>query len=202
MNLEPRTEQTATPPTSSRLRTWLSDLEAAAQKRWRRHFGEPTPAGAQWLPFLLIGLIYLLGALAMLAQLAEFLDKPLAGGAGWNHADPAGLVADPVHAYITEHTVDIGVDAGTVFWTWCAAGVVFLLFALAGNVGARIGWTLYGAATALMVFAGTPDPGRPVATGLTVTFWAVLSMVAYRRVTTHADVHLPDAAVTIERTGR
>lgn len=202
MNPEPRTDQTATQPSSSRPRVWLSNLEAKAQELWRRIFREQPPTGIQWLPLIVIALIVLFAALTLLTQMVELLGKALAGGDGWSRADPAGLVADPVHAYITEHTVRVGVDSGTVFWTWCAAGVVFLLFALAGNVGARIGWTLHGAATALMVFVGTPDPGRPVATGLTVTFWAVLSMLAYRRVTTHADVHLPGSAVTIERTGR
>lgn len=198
-----RTDPSSTDPTPTRppkpAPSWLSRLDTAAQRLWRRHIlGPPPPEGVNWLPIFIAAAALTAFVLFMLAQLLDFLAHLLRPGVeGWGNADPAGMVTDPVHAFITEHTIGVGVDAATVFWTWAAAGVVFFLLSLAGSVGARIGWTLHGAATALMVFVGTADTGRPIATGLTVIFWAVLSMPAFRRTTSYANVDVPDVTAAI-----
>lgn len=189
-----------TPNPARAVPSWLSRLEGAAQRLWRRHIDNNPPSGKSWTPFVLVALILTSAVVALVTMGLEGLAHVLAGGEGWLRADPAGLVADPVRAYITQHTVDVGVDAHTVWWTWCAAGVVFFLLAVGGNVGGRIGWALHGAATTAIVFTGTPGQGRPIATALTVLFWTVLSVLAYRRSASelHVVVQRPDVQLAVD----
>lgn len=185
MQTEPRTTDEADQPDArpSKARLLREQLEYVAESVWRSIDSvTPPPTGKAWLPIIASVAIFAASVLTLLVFALEGLGHLVEPGAeGWARADLAGLLIDPVRAYLTEHTVDVGVDARTVFWTWAAAGVVFFLLSIAGSDAARLGWTLHGAATALMVLVGTPDPGRPVATGLTVLFWTLLSVPAYRR---------------------
>lgn len=90
-------------------------------------------------------------------------------------------ITDPVHTYLTAHTTGLPVTADTVWWTWLATTAGLFALATFGSRGARIGWAIAGATTTAMVYTATPATGRPVAAGLTVTAWAVLSIVAYNR---------------------
>lgn len=136
-----------------------------------------------------------IAALAVLVALIVLVIIPLAvtvftvtvdalrGGAGWLRDWPVtALVLDPVHRYLDSHAAGLPIDTATLQWTWAAAGVGTLLLGwMVRAVAARIGWVLYGAATAAMVWAATPGPSRTVAVGLTVLAWTVLSLFALRR---------------------
>jgi hypothetical protein len=90
-------------------------------------------------------------------------------------------ITDPVHAYLTAHSAGLPATADLLWWTWLSTtGALFLLAAL-GSRGARIGWAITGLLTTAMVYTATPATGRPVAAGLTITAWAVLSVIAYNR---------------------
>lgn len=109
----------------------------------------------------------------------------LAGGADWlRTSDLAGVVLDPVRAYLSGHNqLRPEISDDTLWWSWGAFGVAsFALSCLFRNVGARIGWALWGAATAAMVWIEHPAAaGRPVAAGFAVAWWCAFTVLAYRR---------------------
>ncbi|MYV43737.1 hypothetical protein GT030_33985 [Streptomyces sp. SID1328] len=51
---------------------------------------------------------------------------------------------------------------------------------LFGGFGARTTWILWGAATVVMVWSGTPGPARQVAAGLATVAWGLASIPAMR----------------------
>lgn len=185
----------------------LAKLESAVRLLWPRTF-PPLPqankSAPRWKSFILtIGpeALIALGGLLLLVVLLDTLAHALAGGADWLNADATGLVLDPVRSYINFHAVGVRVDADTIWWTWCATGVVFFLLSTATrNLGARIGWTLHGAATAGMVWANTPALGRTIAVGVTAAVWCALSVLALRRSMSnpHVVAHVPDMHVVAE----
>ena len=99
-----------------------------------------------------------------------------------------GVITTPVRDYLTTHATGLPLTPEQLWWTWCGVGIAFFLIAVTGNIGARIGWTLYGAATTAIVLTTTPDPAGTTAAALTATTWAVLSIPAYRRTRTRAHV--------------
>jgi hypothetical protein len=106
-------------------------------------------------------------------------------------------ITDPVHAYLTTHTTGLPIPAHLAWWTWVATTIGLFIAATLGFRGARIGWTLTGALTTTMVYtATTPAAGRPLAAGLTITAWSVLSIAALNRAATTSSV---DLAVVLPR---
>ncbi|MFC9431635.1 hypothetical protein [Streptomyces sp. NPDC056987] len=109
-------------------------------------------------------------------------------GIGWfQHQDWswatqwAATVADPVHAYLSTHTTDLPITAGTVFVIWQAVGAATLISAwITGGFGPRLTWLAYGSATVAMTWDASPTAGRTVATGLAVIAWTILSSLALR----------------------
>ncbi|MFE4605478.1 hypothetical protein ACFRKE_31965 [Kitasatospora indigofera] len=109
---------------------------------------------------------------------------PLAVGF-WNHtmigAHHDGVLATitrPVHDYLTAHTASLPADTATVWALWQIAGPALLIGAAVGFTSLRVLWVGYGGASAAMVWAATPDTGRPVATALAVACWLLLSTLA------------------------
>jgi hypothetical protein len=92
-------------------------------------------------------------------------------------------ITEPVHAYLTDHAAGLPVTGNTLWLTWLATTAMLLLLSALGSRGARIGWTLAGAATTAMVYAATNTTARPVAAGLAITMWALLSVIAFNRIT-------------------
>lgn len=105
------------------------------------------------------------------------------GGAEWVSSTAAGdIVLQPVRRYLDTHAAGLPVDAGTLWWTWCAAGL--LLFALSTvlrSPAARLGWVLFGAASTAMAYDAAVVPTRPVVAGATVIWWIAFSLAALRR---------------------
>ncbi|MEU5599212.1 hypothetical protein [Streptomyces sp. NPDC020298] len=92
----------------------------------------------------------------------------------------AATINQPVRQYLAAHTAQLPVSAGIAITVWQAVGVGAFVLGILRATGARLIWTGWGAATALMVWAGTPASGRPVAVGFAVLAWAVLSAPVLR----------------------
>jgi hypothetical protein len=92
-------------------------------------------------------------------------------------------VNEPVRAYLRDHSAGLPITADTLWGTWSLAILALWIWAVFGSWGGRVGWTLMGAMTIAMVWAGAPhQPGhdaRWTAAGLTLTMWAVLSVLAF-----------------------
>ncbi|MBO8189224.1 hypothetical protein [Streptomyces spirodelae] len=154
----------------------IDDLDFALTHGWR-------PAAA-WIKTVTVT-AGLMAAFFALRWLASTL-------LGWAHAlpwtlptarDHTGLLAtidQPVHHYLAAHTAPLPITAATAYSTWQAVGVVSFLLGTARFGGARLTWTAWGAATVAMVWAGTPEPGRPVAAGIALLAWAAPSLLALR----------------------
>ena len=102
--------------------------------------------------------------------------------AGWLTDGPiTTTVTTPVRAYLDTHAAGLPATAGQLWTTWLVAAGVLLLLAATGSLGARIGWTVLGALTTAMVYAGTTGHGQALAAGLTAAVWALLSIPAFAR---------------------
>ncbi|MGW4808081.1 hypothetical protein [Kitasatospora sp. NPDC004272] len=98
-----------------------------------------------------------------------------------HHTGLMATVTQGLHIYFGEHTSGLPVNDTTAYEVWKLAGMGFFLWAfLFRAFGARLGWVLYGAATTVMVWQATGPAGRPVAAGVAVLGWLVLSVFALR----------------------
>lgn len=154
------------------------------------------------LAALAVGVLWL--AWWLITSVLHAIDRALTdAGDGIRHAAHTGTdhvagwsltrtITDPVRGYLTQHATGLPVTAHTLWITWLAVTIGLFILATIGFRGARIGWTLLGAATTAMVYLGTPANSAPLAAGLTVTAWAVLSIAAFNRTTTiPIDLSLP-----------
>ena len=106
----------------------------------------------------------------------------LAALAGWTHDQAyAQVVLVPVRRYLQTHAEGLPIAAETLWWTWCATGIVLLALCVLRVVAARIGWLLYGTATTAMVVSATPGGGRWVAAAVSALWWVALSIPALGR---------------------
>ncbi|MDF4254632.1 hypothetical protein [Streptomyces sp. WMMB303] len=154
----------------------LHDLDIALTHGWR-------PA-ATWIKTLTAaaGLALAFLALRWLAStlLGWAHDLPWTLPTAKDHTGLLATIDQPVHAYLAAHTTTLPITAATAYSTWQALGTVSFALGTVRFGGARLTWTVWGAATVAMVWAGTPAPGRPVAAGITVLAWAALSLLALR----------------------
>jgi hypothetical protein len=167
--------------------TWRDDLSEWAGYYWKRlHQHEAATWPPPWGPSALaIGgiaaLVLVVGGILvpMVRGLASFV----MGGAEWvSSTAAAGIVLQPVRRYLDGHGAGLPVDAGTLWWTWCATGLLlFVLSTLLRSPAARLGWVLFGAASTTMVYDAAAAPTQPVAAGVTVIWWVTLSFAALRR---------------------
>jgi uncharacterized membrane protein YedE/YeeE len=94
---------------------------------------------------------------------------------GW---DLPRVITNPVRHYLDTHTAGLPASPDLLWSAWAITGAVLLVLAIGNSAGARIGWLLYGLATAGMVWAGTAATGRATAAGVTVIAWALCSVLA------------------------
>ncbi|WP_405812568.1 hypothetical protein OG524_36555 (plasmid) [Streptomyces sp. NBC_01520] len=100
-------------------------------------------------------------------------------------------VADPVHAYLSAHTVGLPLTATSAFVIWQGVGIASLALSwFTGAVGARLTWTAHGVCSVLMVWDAAPAAGRPVAAALTVLAWTIGSLFALRGLSLRPLIHL------------
>ncbi|MFI9772433.1 hypothetical protein ACIHJG_37120 [Streptomyces sp. NPDC052415] len=116
---------------------------------------------------------------------------------GWEAAVDGmwATIDDPVRHYIATHTQGLPITAATTYGIWKALGFAAFLLGFFHNGSARLTWTVWGATTVVMVWIGTPEPGRQVAAGVALLGWAALSVLALRGLRLrpsafiHVDVH-------------
>ncbi|WP_329156367.1 hypothetical protein OIU91_42955 (plasmid) [Streptomyces sp. NBC_01456] len=100
-------------------------------------------------------------------------------------------VADPVHAYLSAHTVGLPLTATSAFVIWQGVGIASLALSwFTGAVGARLTWTAHGACSVFMVWDASPAAGRPVAAALAVLAWTIGSFLALRGLSLRPLIHL------------
>ena len=132
-------------------------------------------AGAVWLLYQAV--TGLSGLLADGGRAATNSGRDLAG---WLTDGPiTTTVTDPIRIYLDTHATGLPATAAQLWTTWLVTGGVLLLIAAAGSLGARIGWTVFGALTTAMAYAGTTGHGQALAAGLTAGLWALLSIPAF-----------------------
>jgi hypothetical protein len=74
-----------------------------------------------------------------------------------------------IRRYLGIHAAGLPVNTDTLWWTWCAAGILlFPTSKISRPLAARLGRILFGAASAAMVYNAAAVPTQPVATGVTV----------------------------------
>ncbi|MCQ8833762.1 hypothetical protein [Streptomyces malaysiensis] len=127
-------------------------------------------------------------------------------------------IDDPVRGYLATHTQGLPITAATAYSIWKALGFAAFVLGFFHNSSARLAWTVWGAATVIMVWIGTPEPGRQVAAGVALLGWAALSVLALRglrlrppafvhvdvyneappapQVEVHVEIHLPRTEAT------
>jgi hypothetical protein len=122
---------------------------------------------------LAMAVVGLLGAIA--TSLGQALGNLATG-------DAASVVLGPVRSY-TEAFLDGPPFGGhSMFALWATiGGLCFLLGAAARNIGARIGWCLWGAATAWMVWRGSSIGVQQHALAITACWWILGSLFVFRR---------------------
>lgn len=143
------------------------------------------------------GAIAAFGIVALVALLLA-LKWGIPRGIDWYHQQDwawftqwTATVADPVHAYLSAHTVGLPLTATSAFVIWQGVGIVSLALSwLTGAVGARLTWTAHGACSVFMVWEAAPAAGRPVAAALTVLAWTIGSLFALRGLSLRPLIHL------------
>lgn len=133
------------------------------------------------------GAIVAIGVLGLIGVILA-LKWGLPKGIDWAHRQDwawatqwVATVTDPVHAYLTAHTVGLPLTATSAFVIWQGVGAASLVLSwLTGAVGARLTWLAHGVCSVLMVWDASPAAGRPVAAALAVLAWTIGSFLALR----------------------
>jgi len=90
------------------------------------------------------------------------------------------VITAPVHHYLAVRTAALPVSPRLAFDAWSVTGVALGVAAWKRSGAGRIGWAMWGAASAGMVWAGTPAASQALATGEAALAWALLSLAALR----------------------
>lgn len=144
--------------------TWLAVVAAALA----------TLAGVLWAVWWVLSLV------GLLADAGVALADGAARAGRWLSDGPiTSTVTDPVRAYLDQHAAGLPATAGQLWWTWLAVTTALFVAAWCGSRGARLGWTLIGAVTAAMVWAGAAPTSRDLAAGVAVAAWSLLSVPAF-----------------------
>jgi hypothetical protein len=110
------------------------------------------------------------------------------------------IISRPAHSYLAVHTTGLPVPAAAVQGAWTLVMGLLLAWSVIGrSAGARIGWTLMGAASIAAIWAGSPAVNAPVAAGFALAVWSVLSIAAFRGLGHRACVVIEDRRSTTPR---
>jgi hypothetical protein len=166
---------------------WLTDVNEWMSYHWKRlHQHEaatwPPPWGPSAVAIAGIAVLVLIVG-GILVPLAKGIAGFVLQGAEWVRSTAAAdIVLQPARRYLDAHAAGLPVDADTLWWTWCATGIVlFVASTLSQSLSARLGWAVFGVASTAMVYNAAAAPAQPVAAGVTVLWWIVLSTLALRR---------------------
>lgn len=90
------------------------------------------------------------------------------------------VIDTPVRTYLAQRTSGLAVSGSAVYAFWQAVGLFGLVGGFFHSTGARITYSLWGAASIGMVWSASPADGRTVATGIAVLAWTIASTLALR----------------------
>ncbi|MFJ8536832.1 helix-turn-helix domain-containing protein [Streptomyces sp. NPDC093591] len=144
----------------------VDEVKAFLRRPWSPH----TP---WWLLLCLMPFAFI--ALIPIGAVLERFFSPLTDHAGgvWS------TISQPVTHFLAIHTHGLPLTAQAAHALWLAGGIaIALLSASTRAFAARLTWTLWGAATVWMTWAGTPATARPTAAGLTAIMWGIASVIA------------------------
>ncbi|MFH9677432.1 hypothetical protein ACH4L5_34915 [Streptomyces sp. NPDC017405] len=99
------------------------------------------------------------------------------------------VIDTPIRTYIAQHTGHLAVSGSAVYAFWQAAGLLGLVGGFFHSTGARITYSLWGAASIGMVWSASPADGRTVATGIAVLAWTTASVFALRGLSLRPVIH-------------
>ena len=173
--------------------TWMEDFTGRPLSR--------VSAAALIAAGLVLGGMALVVVVWLLSQLLSFLGWLLGGQAATDAGDsatglgrsllPLARVAlDPIVNWVTAHATGLPVSATHLLLAWASGGAVLFLGGVFSFRGARVGWPVYGALTAAMAWFGAEPAHRPIAAGLIVLTWAVLSIFVLHRGGTRRAIHV------------
>ncbi|MDX2835467.1 hypothetical protein [Streptomyces scabiei] len=108
-----------------------------------------------------------------------------------NSTGVVAVVDQRVRSYLAQHSAGLAVSASTLYTLWQVAGMIGLIFGYLRSTAARLLWAAWGASSAAMIWSATPATSRPIAVGLAVLAWTVLSAFAMRGLTLRRRVGRP-----------
>ncbi|MGV9351250.1 helix-turn-helix domain-containing protein [Streptomyces spiralis] len=153
----------------------------------RKEIGDSLTGGwresALWIKLVVLFSVFLVGiaVVGVLANTVSHTARTWHTPGGWHWHGVVATIDDPVQAYLTAHSAGLPLPVTTLHLLWIASGSVLLLMSfLFGGFGARTTWILWGAATVVMVWSGTPGAARQVAAGLATVAWGLASIPAMR----------------------
>jgi hypothetical protein len=152
----------------------------------RKEIGDSLTGGwketALWIKQIVLFSVFLVGiaVLGVLANTVSHTTRTWHTPHGWHWHGVIATIDQPVHAYLSTHSAGLPLPVTSLHLLWVASGSVLLAMSLFGGFGARTTWILWGAATVVMVWSGTPGPARQVAAGLAAVAWGLASIPAMR----------------------
>lgn len=132
---------------------------------------------------IVVGLVWLI-KIVLTALVHALIILPARTLWSWlAHWPVAAVITQPVHTYLVGHAAGLPASPSLLgqVWGWSALGLLTAAW-LFRSWGARLGWVVFGAATAAMVWLGSPEPGRWIAVVLTALAWSMLSTLAFKGV--------------------
>lgn len=157
-------------------RLWVTTHAGRNPDPWPRPLAFPAVMTVASLTVITLAWSALALAAALLTWLAGSFHGVLSTAAA---STAARIVTDPIHAYLTAHAGPL--PAAAIYGGWQLWGVATLIIAtIWRNTGARIGWTLFGAASIYMVWRGTSLPSQPIAAGIAAMWWTTGALIAFR----------------------
>lgn len=155
----------------------------------RQEVGDSLSGGwsesALWIKFvaLVSGVLVAIAVIGVLANTAVNTARTWQTPSGWHWDGLVATVEQPVNAYLSTHSAGLPLPVDALHLLWVASGAVSLgMSFLFGGLGARSTWVMWGAATVVMVWAGTPGDARQVAAGVATIAWGLASILAMRGV--------------------
>lgn len=131
-----------------------------------------------WLPswFYAAGLV-------LVAAIGLWLVPRLTAGVGTSSTVSAWVlvIEVPLRSYIEHHSRDLPVSSANLMSAWAASGLILLLFAWLGHLGARIGWVVFGLMSCGAVYAGAEPPTQWTVAGVAAMAWSGVTIIAFWR---------------------
>jgi hypothetical protein len=92
------------------------------------------------------------------------------------------LATEQLRTYLEHHSTGLLVSPEELMNLWGIGGLALFIFSLSGNLGARIGWAVFGLISCAAIYQGTAPPAQWTACGLAALAWSILSIIAFRSI--------------------